>query len=72
MNYEVEGKNKAFTKTLRNRLDADQQADMNQAIIRAKAIYDEHHTLPFREQPSITPVYQLIHNLTTPKYAEQY
>jgi hypothetical protein len=72
INYEEEGKNEASTKELRNRLDTDRNSDMAAAITRAKNLHDAHSALPFQDQPSITTVYQLIHNLTTPKSGTRY
>jgi hypothetical protein len=63
MNYVAKGKRRAFTKTIKQRLDDDPLADVQLAIERAKGLYEEREGLPLREQNPITTVYRLVASL---------
>jgi hypothetical protein len=60
MNYAAEGKRRAFTKTIKRRLDDDPLADVLLAIDRAKQLYEERQALPLSEQNPVTTVYRLV------------
>jgi hypothetical protein len=70
--YEQYGKEETFARELAARLENDPDADRQEAITRAKNLHERHSALPFREQPSITTVYRLVHNLTTPRKKDRY
>ncbi|MFK8162055.1 MAG: RloB family protein [Lewinella sp.] len=70
--YEQYGKEEAFARELAARLENDPDADRQEAITRAKNLHEKYKALPYREQPSMTTVYRLVHNLTTPRKKDRY
>ena len=63
MNYVTEGKRRAFTRSIKQRLDDDVAADVRLAIERAERLYEERKDLPLRERNPITTVHWLVGNL---------
>jgi formiminotetrahydrofolate cyclodeaminase len=63
--YEQYGKVEASARELPSRLEEDDNANRAEAIDRAKQLHDDYRELPFQEQPSVTTVYRLVHNLIT-------
>ena len=63
LNYAVEGKRRAFTRGIKARLDADDDADVLKAIERAARLFAERGALPLRERNPITTVHLLVRAL---------
>ena len=70
--YEEYGKEETSARGLAKRLEEDPNASQEEAINRAKHLHEEHSELPYRDQPSITTVYRLVHNLITPRKKDRY
>lgn len=65
INYERDGKTAAFTKGIKELLEIDENASLQEAITRSERLYEERSHLPYQEQGSVTTIHLLIHNLTT-------
>ncbi|MBC6993789.1 RloB family protein [Neolewinella lacunae] len=70
--YEQFGKEAASALDIANRLEEDPSASREEAINRAKSLHDEYQDYPYKDQPSITTVYRLVHNLITREKKERY
>jgi hypothetical protein len=64
MNYEREGKNQEFSKTLYKKLQEDSNANQENAIQRAKQLVEKHIdiTNPYEKNP-ITTIFELVETL---------
>jgi hypothetical protein len=72
MNYEEYGKEETSARGLSALLDDDPNANRQEAIDRAKKLHDDYLELPYRDKPSVTTVYRLVHNLTTQHKKDRY
>lgn len=63
INYEKNGKEHQFAKTIRNLLEDDEKADISKAIERAKKMFDLQKDLPLNERNPITTVHLLVERL---------
>lgn len=70
--YEQYGKVEATACELPARLEADEEASREEAIKRAKKLHEDKQELLYQEQPSVTTVYRLVHNLITRDKKERY
>lgn len=72
VDYEAYGKEEASARGLAELLNEDADASQQEAINRAKQLHEDHQDLPYREQPSVTTVYRLVHNLTTSRKKDRF
>jgi hypothetical protein len=61
--YRRDGKEQVFSKTIYDKLMQDEQASQEQAIIRAKNLYEKQKDLTPFEQNPVTKVYELVETL---------
>jgi len=70
--YEQYGKVELTARELPARLEADEDANREEAIKRAKKLHEDNQELLYQEQPSVTTVYRLVHNLITREKKDRY
>ena len=59
INYEKDGKTRAFAKTIFSILNKDEKASVQNAIIRSKKLYENLKMEPFHNQNPVTKVFEL-------------
>lgn len=63
LNYEREGKKRAFCREIYSKLEKDEKASQEKAIKRAKKLYEKQKDLVYHQQNPITKVYELVEYL---------
>lgn len=63
INYERNGKTRAFARSIYNRLQCDPQADQAVAINRGRKLFEAHKEKPCHLQNPVTTVYELVTTL---------
>jgi phosphoglycolate phosphatase-like HAD superfamily hydrolase len=61
--YESDGKTNKFSSTIYARLFNDKRASQDNAIQRAKKLYNDQKDKAYHKQNPVTTVYQLVENL---------
>ncbi len=67
LNYEKDGKKYNFCTSIYNKLSEDKKASEEQAIERAKKLYNEQEDLVYHKQNPVTKIYELVELLNENK-----